>query len=105
MAKVKVTKDEEKYKIIFTQEGLPGISCHEGDLFRVIRAIRDIEYRNYCYGGKIGVSNSGKSVILYDLLRGKHRTCIQLTELQAKKLADALDKAYADVINSYSQRY
>lgn len=101
MAKVSVRRDEEIYQILFTQEGRPGISINEADLYHVLKAIEDPEHENIYLGSRIGVSKSAKSVILYDLVQGKKRTCISLTKMQAGKLAKALQTSYEDVINSY----
>lgn len=105
MSKISISRDEETYWVTITQQGSRGLKLHDSDLFGVIRAIRDEEYQNVCYNGRFGVSRDKKSVILYDLHRGKNRTCLTLTLDQANRFAKALESSFSEVINSYSYNY
>lgn len=105
MSKITISRDEDNYWVTISQQGSLGILLHDSDLFGVIRAIRNEEYQNVCYNGRFGVSKDKKSVILYDLHRGKNRTCLTLSLDQASRFAKALESSFSEVINSYSYNY
>lgn len=104
MSKVSVARDEEKYTVTLQQPESLGITFHEAQLIRVLKAFIDEDYRDLCWGGVIGVSVTSKSVILYDIHHGKPRICITMTPTQAEKLSTALKEAYADLLyNTYAE--
>ena len=105
MSKITIDRNEETSWVTVSQVGSVGLRLHDSDLRGLIDSIRDKELQNICYNGRFGVSESAKSVIIYDLHKGKTRVCITLTRDQATRLAKALESSFDEEINSYSYKH
>ena len=105
MSKITIARDEETSWITIAQGGGVGVRIHDSDVRMLANSVRDEDLQNICYNGRFGVSSDKKSVIIYDLLRGKRRTCITLTKEQSVRFAKALESSFDEEINSYSYKY
>lgn len=97
---LKYLEEQEYFKI--TQEGMPGVSFPEFYLGKVLRAIKDETYQNQCYQGKIGVSSTPRSVILYSYKGADRVDGVVMTKDQAHRFLQAVTERYKALISLYA---
>lgn len=102
MARIRLEQHKHSDMITLHQEGSPGLTIHEGDLSFLLRALTEVDCREVLYSGRIGVTTSGKTIIMYNLERGARVHCVVMDRAQATRFVKSVQTRLSDTLNAYS---